>query len=64
MMRIWIIFYLRTRIDKIVGEARGRNLFFSTDVEKAIDEAQVILSRLIHYQKNLWKRDGGRSKIH
>jgi UDPglucose 6-dehydrogenase len=29
-------------LDKIVGEARGRNLFFSTDVEKAIDEAQVI----------------------
>ena len=27
---------------EIVAEARGRNLFFSTDVEKAIDEAQVI----------------------
>ena len=26
----------------IVAEARGRNLFFSTDVEKAIHEAQVI----------------------
>lgn len=26
----------------IVAEARGRNLFFSTEVEKAIDEAQVI----------------------
>jgi len=26
----------------IVGEARGRNLFFSTDVEKAIDEADTI----------------------
>ena len=26
----------------IVAEARGRNLFFSTAVEKAIDEAQVI----------------------
>ncbi|MFV8270511.1 UDP-glucose 6-dehydrogenase [Flavobacterium sp. GT2N3] len=26
----------------IVAEARGRNLFFSTDVEKAIDEAQII----------------------
>ncbi|MBC7439663.1 MAG: nucleotide sugar dehydrogenase, partial [Flavobacterium sp.] len=26
----------------IVSEARGRNLFFSTDVEKAIDEAQII----------------------
>jgi UDPglucose 6-dehydrogenase len=29
-------------LDVIVGEARGRNLFFSTDVEKAIDEAQII----------------------
>ncbi len=29
-------------LDKVVGEARGRNLFFSTDVEKAIDEAQMI----------------------
>jgi UDPglucose 6-dehydrogenase len=26
----------------IVAQARGRNLFFSTDVEKAIDEAQII----------------------
>jgi UDPglucose 6-dehydrogenase len=29
-------------LDKIVAEARGRNLFFSTEVEKAIDEAQII----------------------
>ncbi|MDN3671903.1 UDP-glucose 6-dehydrogenase [Flavobacterium branchiarum] len=29
-------------LDKIVADARGRNLFFSTDVEKAIDEAQII----------------------
>jgi UDPglucose 6-dehydrogenase len=27
---------------EVVQEARGRNLFFSTDVEKAIDEAQLI----------------------
>jgi UDPglucose 6-dehydrogenase len=27
---------------EIVGEARGRNLFFSTEVDKAIDEAQMI----------------------
>jgi UDPglucose 6-dehydrogenase len=26
----------------VVGEARGRNLFFSTDVDKAIDEAEMI----------------------
>ncbi len=29
-------------LSDIVGEARGRNLFFSTDVEKAIHEAQII----------------------
>ena len=29
-------------LDKVVEEARGRNLFFSTEVDKAIDEAQMI----------------------
>jgi UDPglucose 6-dehydrogenase len=29
-------------LSEIVDEARGRNLFFSTDVESAIDEAQLI----------------------
>jgi len=29
-------------LDAVVGEARGRNLFFSTDVEAAIDEADII----------------------
>jgi len=29
-------------LSAVVAEARGRNLFFSTDVEKAIDEAQMI----------------------
>ncbi|OXA92170.1 UDP-glucose 6-dehydrogenase [Flavobacterium hercynium] len=29
-------------LSEVVAEARGRNLFFSTEVEKAIDEAQVI----------------------
>ncbi|MDI5887467.1 UDP-glucose 6-dehydrogenase [Flavobacterium yafengii] len=29
-------------LDVIVSEARGRNLFFSTQVDKAIDEAQII----------------------
>ena len=29
-------------LDEVVAEARGRNLFFSTDVDKAIDEAQMI----------------------
>lgn len=31
-----------TGLDAVVGEARGRNLFFSTDVDKAIDEADMI----------------------
>ncbi len=29
-------------LDKVVEEARGRNLFFSTDVEQAIDQADMI----------------------
>jgi UDPglucose 6-dehydrogenase len=29
-------------LDDVVAEARGRNLFFSTEVDKAIDEAQMI----------------------
>lgn len=29
-------------LSEIVAEARGRNLFFSTDVDKAIDEAQLL----------------------
>ncbi|WP_396149304.1 UDP-glucose 6-dehydrogenase [Flavobacterium sp.] len=29
-------------LDKVVAEARGRNLFFSTEVDQAIDEADLI----------------------
>lgn len=29
-------------LDAVVGEARGRNLFFDTDVDKAIREADMI----------------------
>jgi UDPglucose 6-dehydrogenase len=29
-------------LDEVLAEARGRNLFFSTEVDKAIDEAQMI----------------------
>ncbi|WP_053991025.1 UDP-glucose 6-dehydrogenase [Mangrovimonas sp. TPBH4] len=29
-------------LDKVVEEARGRNLFFSTEVDKAIEEAEMI----------------------
>ena len=31
-----------TGLAEVVQEARGRNLFFSTDIDKAIDEAQMI----------------------
>ncbi|WP_027138126.1 UDP-glucose 6-dehydrogenase [Gaetbulibacter saemankumensis] len=30
------------RLDKVVEEARGRNLFFSTDVDQAIEDADMI----------------------
>jgi UDPglucose 6-dehydrogenase len=29
-------------LDEVIAEARGRNLFFSTEVDKAIEEAQMI----------------------
>ena len=29
-------------LDKVVEQARGRNLFFSTEVDKAIDAAEMI----------------------
>jgi UDPglucose 6-dehydrogenase len=29
-------------LDQVVGRARGKNLFFSTEVDKAIDEAEMI----------------------
>lgn len=29
-------------LDRVVAEARGRNLFFSTDVNKAIEEAEMV----------------------
>lgn len=32
---------------EVVKEARGRNLFFSTEIEKAIDEAQMIFISVI-----------------
>jgi UDPglucose 6-dehydrogenase len=50
-------------LDKIVGEARGRNLFFSTDVEKQLTRLRLFLSRLTHPQ-TYGKGDGSRSKIH
>ena len=29
-------------LDKVISEARGRNLFFSTEIDKAIDESEMI----------------------
>jgi hypothetical protein len=40
MMRIWIIFLFEPGLDKIV-EARGRNLFFSTDVKKQLTRLRL-----------------------
>jgi UDPglucose 6-dehydrogenase len=45
-------------LDKIVGEARGRNLFFSTDVEKQLTEAQVIFISVKHPLKPMEKEKG------
>jgi UDP-N-acetyl-D-mannosaminuronate dehydrogenase len=44
---------------EVVQEARGRNLFFSTDVEQAIDAAE-------YANQNVWcrKRNGRRFKIY
>lgn len=45
-------------LSAIVAEARGRNLFFSTDVEKAIDEAQIIFISVNTPTKNYGKGKG------
>ncbi|WP_270089221.1 nucleotide sugar dehydrogenase [Sphingobacterium sp. SYP-B4668] len=42
----------------IVAEARGRNLFFSTDIEKAIDEADMIFISVNTPTKNYGKGKG------
>jgi len=42
----------------IVGEARNRNLFFSTDIEKAIDEADMIFISVNTPTKNYGKGKG------
>ncbi|VTQ07456.1 hypothetical protein [Sphingobacterium daejeonense] len=43
-------------LDQVVAEARGRNLFFSTDVEKAISEAEMIFNLSQYPHKNIRKR--------
>lgn len=45
-------------LKEVVAEARGRNLFFSTDVEKAIDEAQMIFMSVNTPTKNYGKGKG------
>lgn len=45
-------------LDAVVGDARGRNLFFSTDVEKAIDEADMIFISVNTPTKNYGKGKG------
>lgn len=45
-------------LSAIVGESRGRNLFFSTDVEKAIDEADMIFISVNTPTKNYGKGKG------
>ncbi len=42
----------------IVGEARNRNLFFSTDIDKAIDEADMIFISVNTPTKNYGKGKG------
>ncbi|SKB89390.1 UDPglucose 6-dehydrogenase [Sphingobacterium nematocida] len=45
-------------LSAIVAESRGRNLFFSTDVEKAIDEADMIFISVNTPTKNYGKGKG------
>ncbi|TDQ73540.1 nucleotide sugar dehydrogenase [Sphingobacterium yanglingense] len=45
-------------LSDIVAEARGRNLFFSTNVEKAIDEADMIFISVNTPTKNYGKGKG------
>ncbi|MCO5269273.1 MAG: nucleotide sugar dehydrogenase [Brumimicrobium sp.] len=45
-------------LDNVVAEARGRNLFFSTDIEKAIDEADMIFISVNTPTKNYGRGKG------
>ena len=45
-------------LDAVVGEARGRNLFFDTDVDKAIREADMIFISVNTPTKNYGKGKG------
>ena len=52
-------------LDKVVEEARGRNLFFSTEVDKAIDAAEMIFISVNTPTKTygVGKRNGCRPSI-
>ena len=45
-------------LKEVVAEARGRNLFFSTDIEKAIDEAEMIFMSVNTPTKDYGKGKG------
>lgn len=45
-------------LSEVVAEARGRNLFFSTEVEKAIDKAEMIFISVNTPTKNYGKGKG------
>lgn len=45
-------------LDEVVREARGRNLYFSTDVDEAIDEADMIFISVNTPTKNYGKGKG------
>ena len=45
-------------LDAVVAEARGRNLFFDTDVDRAIDEADMIFISVNTPTKNYGKGKG------
>lgn len=45
-------------LKEVVAEARGRNLFFSTDIDKGIDEAQMIFMSVNTPTKNYGRGKG------
>ena len=43
-------------LDEVVKEARGRNLFFTTDVDKGIAEADIIFVSVNTPNQDFWSR--------
>jgi len=50
-------------LDEIVKETRGRNLFFSNDIDKAISESEMIFIS-VNTPTRQRKRDGIRFKVY